>query len=98
MVVTGAFYALLAIFAVGAGMIALAVWTDKLTLFAPRTTRGLKAPVQRFCLECQNEDGSCPMHIAAPECPVWQFVDKDLPVNMRINPFRPVRGIDLVAR
>lgn len=94
----GAFISLFAVFVISAGMISLAVWADKLTLFAPRGSRGLKGPVQHFCLECRNADGSCPLHLEPRDCPVWQFVEQDRSVNEGIDPSQPVRGINLATR
>ncbi len=69
---------------------------EGLALFAPKSTSRVKGAAQAFCLdECRNQDGSCPLGVRPKDCPLWQFVDADLPTDAREDPFRPVAWIEM---
>jgi hypothetical protein len=71
------------------GMIFL--WADGLALFAPKSTKRIAASAQGFCSgRCRLVDGRCPLSGStepAANCPLWRFVDADLPTAQYGSPF-----------
>ncbi len=69
---------------------------EGLALFAPKSTKRVKGSAQAFCLDhCRTADGSCPLGLRPKDCPLWQFVEADLPTGVRADPFRPIGWIEL---
>lgn len=64
---------------------------DGLALFAPSSTKGIAASATTFCTgRCRPPDGRCPLTGSAEraeDCPLWRFVDGDLPTSLYGSPF-----------
>ncbi len=62
---------------------------EGLTFLAPKSTRRITGAAQAFCLDqCRTAKGDCPLDIEAEACPMWRFVNADLPTDLRVDPFR----------
>ncbi len=66
---------------------------EGLALFAPQRTRGIAPSAEAFCSNgCRLVDGRCPLtgsHEQALNCPLWKFVEADLPTVLYGSPFTP---------
>ncbi len=86
----------IAIVLIAAVMAIVVIRAEGLALFAPKSSKRVKGAAQQFCLDhCRLVDGTCPLHLRPNDCPLWQFVDADLPTGARTDPFRPVGWIDM---
>jgi hypothetical protein len=66
---------------------------DGLAFLAPKSTKRLRGAAQAFCLDqCRTTTGTCPIGVEPRQCPMWQFVDADMPTDTRVNPFRSLSG------
>lgn len=66
---------------------------DGLAFLAPKSTKRIRGAAQSFCLDqCQTTAGVCPLGLEPKNCPMWQFVDADLPTDTRVDPFRAPSG------
>ena len=82
--------AVLAIIVVAVVIGLIAMKLEGLTLFAPRRTKQLRGTAQTFCLDhCRTPEDECPLGVDMEDCPLWQFVDEDLPNDSRVDPTRP---------
>jgi hypothetical protein len=53
-------------------------------LLAPTHTRRLATTAEAFCiLYCREEDEACPLDTGPDSCPLWRFVEADLPTRVR---------------
>ena len=83
--------AVLAIIIVAVVIGLFAIKLEGLALFAPKSTKHIRGTAQTFCLDhCRTPDGECPLGFEVEDCPLWQFVDEDLPSDSRVDPLRPV--------
>ncbi|HYK82162.1 MAG TPA: hypothetical protein VEU55_03385 [Gemmatimonadales bacterium] len=84
--------ALIALFGVFAFV---ALKLEGLALFAPATTGGITNAAAAYCAaECRLTDDRCPMsgsHERALNCPLWKFIEADLPTTRYGNPFEKVQ-------
>jgi hypothetical protein len=82
-------FALLGLFVVIAF---IRVKVEGLALFAPRSTGGITNAAAAYCTQqCRLTDGRCPMTGSlegALNCPLWKFVEADLPMALHGNPRR----------
>lgn len=86
----------IAIVLIATAMAMLICHAEGLTLFAPKSTKRIKGSAQRFCLDhCRHPDGSCPLGLRPCDCPLWRYVETDLPTDARVDPFRPIGWIEL---
>jgi hypothetical protein len=86
----------IAIVLIATAMAILVMRVEGLALFAPGRTTRIKGSAQAYCLDhCRNPDGSCPLGLRAKDCPLWQFVEADLPTDLRTDPFRPIGWVEL---
>ncbi len=80
--------ALLALFSVFAFIL---LKVEGLALFAPKSTGGITNSAAAFCADgCRLVDGRCPLtgsHERALNCPLWKFVEADLPTSLYGSPF-----------
>jgi hypothetical protein len=54
--------------------------------FGPKHTAGLEGAAEAFCLLfCRRPDDTCPLGCPAEECPLWRFVDADLPTTLQVG-------------
>ena len=87
-------YAIMAVVVIAVILALVAILTEGLTLFAPRSTRHVTGAAQRFCLDdCRLPDGRCPLMdsgLRREDCPLWRFVDADLPTNHSVDQTEPV--------
>jgi hypothetical protein len=64
---------------------------ERLTLFGPKSTAGISASASHFCTNnCRLVDGRCPLtgsEQQALNCPLWKFVEADLPTTVYGSPF-----------
>ncbi|MFQ5704203.1 MAG: hypothetical protein ACE5HT_09290 [Gemmatimonadales bacterium] len=64
---------------------------DGLAFLAPKSSKRIAASAGTFCVnQCQRADGQCPLVEVGrnrAECPLWQFVEADLPTVMYGDPF-----------
>ena len=64
---------------------------EGLALFAPKSTGGVANSAAAYCADqCRLTDGRCPMtgsRERALNCPLWKFVEADLPTMLYGNPF-----------
>jgi len=74
-----------------AGLTYLLLKVDGLALFAPKKTRRITGAAQGFCTDrCRTRDGHCPLLEVGERrdvCPLWRFVDADLPTIEYGSPF-----------
>ncbi len=80
--------ALLALFGIFAFIV---LKVEGLALFAPKSTGGITNSAAAYCAEgCRLTDGRCPL-TNTPEralnCPLWKFIEADLPTSLYGNPF-----------
>lgn len=77
---------------------------EGLALFAPRSTKRLDGSAAAFCAHrCRADEGLCPLTGTvepAPNCPLWRFVEADMPTALYGNPFEPrvVVGSSAIVR
>ncbi len=84
-------FSVLSILAIFVILVFIASRIDGLTFLAPKSTKRLRGAAQSFCLdECQTSTGTCPLGVEPAQCPMWRFVDADMPTDTRVNPFRPL--------
>ena len=80
--------ALLALFAVFAFIL---LKVEKLALFAPGGSGGIANSAAAYCADqCRLTDGRCPMtgsRERALNCPLWKFVEADVPTMLYGSPF-----------
>jgi hypothetical protein len=80
--------ALLALFGVFAFIL---LRVERLALFAPKSTGGISNSAAEFCRDgCRLTDGRCPLtgsHERALNCPLWKFIEADLPTTLYGSPF-----------
>ncbi len=68
---------------------------EGLTFLAPKSTRRITGAAQAFCLDqCRTAEGDCPHGMEAEACPMWRFVNADLPTDLRVDPFRELSQIE----
>jgi len=88
--------AVVAILALFIGGVALVARVEGLGFLAPRSTAALRAPVDEFCRRsCRTPQGVCPLSgSAAPalNCPLWKFVETDVPTMLYGSPFTAPTG------
>ena len=85
--------ALLALF----GVVAFAVCRiEGLAPFAPKSTKRIAASAGAYCAgRCRTTDGHCPLTGSteqAAQCPLWRFVDADLPTTLYGSPFEQLQA------
>lgn len=84
-------FAVVVVFAVIAFVIAK---IDGLAFLAPKSTRGIAGSAGKYCREeCRRADGRCPLtgtREGALNCPLWKFVEADVPTRSYGSPFGPV--------
>ena len=77
-----------AIFAAGVTFVAL---SEGLTFLGPKATMGLNGSAEHFCrTNCRTSWGDCPLtqsNIQAAECPLWKFINADVPTVRYGSPF-----------
>lgn len=82
--------ALLALFVVFAVIVCR---VEGLAPFAPKSTKGIASSADVYCTEhCRLVDGRCPLTGSvqrALNCPLWKFVEADLPTSLYGSPFAP---------
>jgi len=88
------FWTLLAIVALFGGLAFVIAKVDGLAFLAPKSSRGVTASAGAYCAEgCKHADGRCPL-TGTPEralnCPLWKFVEADVPTSSYGSPFGPV--------
>ena len=69
--------------------------TDGLTFMGPGTTHGIRASASDFCVDECRVDGRCPItgrKERDENCPLWKYVDADLPTEPHGSPFEPLYG------
>ncbi len=80
--------ALLALFVVFGFIISR---VEGLTPFAPKSTKRIAGSAEAYCAnDCRIVDGRCPLtgsRERALNCPLWKFVDADVPTSLYGNPF-----------
>lgn len=80
--------ALLALFGVFAFIV---LKVEGLALFAPKSTGAIANSAAVYCADqCRLSDGRCPMtgsRERALNCPLWKFVEADVPTMLYGNPF-----------
>lgn len=68
-----------------------ALWIDGSALFAPRSTKRIAGSAGKFCVhECRSAEGECPLSrfgVQPEDCPLWNFVNADLPTQVHGSPF-----------
>lgn len=78
------------------GLTYLLLKADGLALFAPRRTRRMAQAARSYCTDrCRTADGRCPLAEVGdrPEaCPLWKFVDADLPTIEYGSPFAELKA------
>ena len=69
---------------------------DGVALFAPKSTRKITASARGFCSgRCRTADGRCPLTGSAEpaeDCPLWKFVEADVPTSVYGSPFEEVQA------
>jgi hypothetical protein len=84
---------ILALFGVLAFVIAK---VDGLAFLAPKSTRGVIGSAATYCAEgCRRADGRCPLTGTterALNCPLWKFVEADVPTRVYGSPFAPAHA------
>lgn len=69
---------------------------ERLALFAPKRTLGIATSAEAFCQDgCRLVDGRCPLTGSAEQalnCPLWKFVEADLPTVLYGSPFASARS------
>ncbi len=88
-------YALLGVIAVFVVLAFIISRVEGLEFFAPKSTKRIGGPAYEFCTQrCRTEEGRCPLtgtEEAAVHCPLWRFVEADLPTALYGNPFAQLR-------
>jgi hypothetical protein len=90
----GAFLSLLGILALFTILAIFMARVDGLAFMAPRSTRGIRASAHGFCTDSCRSGGLCPLTGTterAGNCPLWQYVEADVPTTVYGNPFVPLR-------
>ena len=76
------------LFLAGVTFIAL---SEGLTFLGPKATMGLNGSAMHFCRTgCRTGSGDCPLTqsgVEAAECPLWKFINADLPTVRYGSPF-----------
>ena len=87
---------LLVIFGIFVVLAALFARFDGLAWLAPKRTARVSGTAQHFCDHyCKNHDGSCPLvkvELQREECPLWRFINADLPTMQAGDPFGHLKG------
>ena len=64
---------------------------EGLGFFLPKTTSRMNRSAQSFCSErCRTAEGQCPLthsSEAAADCPLWKYVEADVPTVAYGSPF-----------
>lgn len=88
--------ALLAIIGLFTAGVALIARVEGLAFLAPKGSAGLAGPAHGFCRgTCRSADGCCPLTgsaIEALNCPLWKFVETDVPTSLHGSPFVPIEA------
>jgi hypothetical protein len=83
--------AVVAILALFVGGVALVARVDGLAFLAPKSSAVLRGPVGEFCRgSCRTAQGVCPLSGSASpalNCPLWKFVETDVPTVLHGSPF-----------
>jgi len=81
----------LAILGIAVVMTLVAMRVDKVGLFAPKKTSGVRGSAQAFCLDhCRTDEGECPLELDPKDCPLWHYVEADMETDLRFDSDRPV--------
>lgn len=92
---------LLGLMALFAAFAFLVIKVEGLALFAPRSTGGISNSAAAYCTgTCRLNDGSCPMTGSserALNCPLWKFVEADMPTSLYGDPFAHLRASERTA-
>ena len=87
---------LLIIFGIFVVLAAVFARLDGLAWLAPKRTARVSGVAQHFCdHNCKNADGSCPLvevHLRQEDCPLWRFINADLPTMPQGDPFGNLKG------
>ena len=88
----GTLLAIVALFGVLSFIIAR---VDGLAFLAPKRTGGLTNSAADYCTHgCRLVDGRCPL-TGSPEsalnCPLWKFIEADVPTRQYGSPFEPLQ-------
>lgn len=86
--------ALVAILALFALLTFAVARSEGLAFLAPRSTRGIRHSALSFCSDRCRENGLCPLTRtaeAAADCPLWKYVDVDVPTALYGSPFEVAR-------
>ncbi len=79
------------VFALFVGLGVIIARVDGLAFLAPQSTKHLLSPALDCCTHgCRTADGLCPLthsREGSPSCPLWKFVDVDVPTSMHGSPF-----------
>ncbi len=81
--------AVIAIVLIFVGLATLIAWVDGLTFLAPKSTAGLRASAEYFCVDECRVEGRCPLGGAdepAVNCPLWKYASSDVPTQVRGRP------------
>jgi hypothetical protein len=83
--------AFLAILALAGLFTVLLARMEGVGFLQPRSTRGVTASAGSFCRDrCRTADGLCPLtksSEAAADCPLWKYVEADMPTGAYGSPF-----------
>lgn len=92
---------LLGLIALFAAFAFLLMKVEGLALFAPRSTWGITNSAAAYCTgTCRLSDGRCPMTGTADRalnCPLWKFVEADVPTSLYGDPFAHLRASERSA-
>jgi len=87
---------LLAVLAVFVIFAFLVLRLDGVAFFAPKSTKRIVGSAQHYCTDqCRTVEGLCPLTGSAEKaenCPLWKFVDADMPTSLYGSPFEHVRS------
>lgn len=65
--------------------------SEGLSFLAPKATMGLNGSAMHFCRTgCRTSTGDCPLTqsgVEAAECPLWKFINADVPTIRYGSPF-----------
>ena len=68
---------------------------EGLAFLAPKRTGGLTNSAHDYCTHgCRLVDGRCPLtgsREQALNCPLWKFIEADVPTNQYGSPFAPAQ-------
>lgn len=75
------------------GGVTFVALSEGLTFLAPKASRGLNGSAMHFCRTgCRTSSGDCPLTesgVQAAECPLWRFINADVPTVRYGSPFPP---------